>query len=419
MAKRTPRTVPVTQKESWSNIEKYMRAREELVSQIKESTSGQYEPVVIDGVVTNYGVNNHGEVFSYVNNRPLNGKTNIDGKRQVTLCYQKDGSRIYKTKSIDQLVATAFIPNPDNCKYVCHHDNDPLNCNVGNLYWTNRKEISSNGFSADEIIEIFNSVLHDTECSLITEAGSWVREKFEYIIKHMKEQNYPVDGRLLLKAYREISNRGKTSDRYGVSPFGIIKNFNTERYMFGSLSYYGYPVFKTDIGGKKQNIAIHRLVANAFLSNDKNLEDAHHINSNILDSCVWNLEWVSHKVNMERGIALSELQSGENRYNARYANSKIHEVCKLIDQKIYSPKKISEMTGVDLNTINDIRDGIKWRIVSVNYEMPYCMYDKSGNFVGVDASMSAKVDMKLSEYRRKLNSSNIGSNRITISDLHL
>lgn len=50
-----------------------------------------------------------------------------------------------------RLVATVYIPNPDNKPQVCHKDNNPLNNNVGNLYWGTREDnmrqcISDNRF---------------------------------------------------------------------------------------------------------------------------------------------------------------------------------------------------------------------------------------------------------------------------------
>lgn len=44
-----------------------------------------------------------------------------------------------KTKYIHRLVASAFIPNPNNYREVNHKDNDPSNNCVENLEWCDRK----------------------------------------------------------------------------------------------------------------------------------------------------------------------------------------------------------------------------------------------------------------------------------------
>jgi len=45
-----------------------------------------------------------------------------------------------KSHSIHRLVATAFIPNPDNLPIVMHLDNNPLNCHKDNLKWGTAKD---------------------------------------------------------------------------------------------------------------------------------------------------------------------------------------------------------------------------------------------------------------------------------------
>lgn len=411
-----PKYVPLTNKQSLSNIERYMHQKEVLIEETRNAMSGLYEPIIVDGVVTNYGVNTKGEVFSYINARILDGAINIDGKKHVTLCYQKNGMRVYRRRAIDHIVATAFIPNPDCCKYVCHYDNDPLNNDVTNLFWTNRKEVSTNGLSGDDIIEIFNAVLYDAKSNLLNNMSDWVREKFRYIIRHIKEQNIPLDGKILLKGYRKIINNGIISDRYEISPFGIIRNANTNRYLVGSLSYYGYPIFKIDLE-KKQNIAIHRLVANTFIPNPDNLSDVHHINSEKIDSCVWNLAWESHQQNMERAISLGEMTYGEDCHLSKHSNNQIENVCKLLVERQYSPTKISEMTGVSITTISDIRSGSRWKRISSKYDIPYCIYDQNDKYVGIDNAMTAKTAIKLAEYRRKLSMDNTPNN-IIIPELY-
>ena len=51
--------------------------------------------------------------------------------------------------------------------------------------------------------------------------------------------------------------------------------------------------------GKYRNYRIHRLVAEAFIDNPKNLTDVDHINGNRSDNRLENLRWLSHKDNMQ------------------------------------------------------------------------------------------------------------------------
>lgn len=43
------------------------------------------------------------------------------------------------TVRINRVVATAFVPNPDNLPYVRHKDSNKLNNRADNLVWTNKR----------------------------------------------------------------------------------------------------------------------------------------------------------------------------------------------------------------------------------------------------------------------------------------
>jgi len=45
-----------------------------------------------------------------------------------------------QSRTIHRLVAEAFIPNPDNLPFVCHRDDDVMNCTVQNLFWGTHKD---------------------------------------------------------------------------------------------------------------------------------------------------------------------------------------------------------------------------------------------------------------------------------------
>lgn len=50
-----------------------------------------------------------------------------------------DGNGFVKRKTIHRLVASAFIPNPNNFPQVNHKDENSLNNNVNNLEWCDQK----------------------------------------------------------------------------------------------------------------------------------------------------------------------------------------------------------------------------------------------------------------------------------------
>ena len=109
---------------------------------------------------------------------------------------------------------------------------------------------------------------------------------------------------------------------YQVSNIGRVKRKSTTRYVYGCKSDNPIPFFSKERictleenedgyykvalskNSKSKRYFVHRLVAEAFLSKtDENLE-VNHIDGNKHNNCVDNLEWVSHKQNMEHCFSM-------------------------------------------------------------------------------------------------------------------
>lgn len=102
----------------------------------------EWRPVV--GFEDKYIVSNFGAVKSlryegHAGEKELRQAT--DSKRlgyKSVYLYDKQAKRCFK--SVHQLVASAFIPNPNGYREVNHIDGDPSNNRVDNLEWCNRSQ---------------------------------------------------------------------------------------------------------------------------------------------------------------------------------------------------------------------------------------------------------------------------------------
>ena len=85
--------------------------------------------------LNNYEVSDHGRIRNKTTNKTLNPFCS-GGRMTVTLCQRgkKYGKRVHI------LVATAFLPNPDQKEYVYHSNLDVRNCRADNLYWISEAE---------------------------------------------------------------------------------------------------------------------------------------------------------------------------------------------------------------------------------------------------------------------------------------
>ena len=88
----------------------------------------------------NYDVFEDGTVFSHKNQIYLKPQNNGNGYLKVHLYKNGKMHQCY----VHKLVASTFIPNPSNLKYIDHLDRDKTNNNVVNLRWCSAKENTAN-----------------------------------------------------------------------------------------------------------------------------------------------------------------------------------------------------------------------------------------------------------------------------------
>ena len=95
-------------------------------------------------------LNKYGTVsITHRKERIIIARCNYHGYPYVTLWY---GIR-KKSYSVHHLVATAFLPNPDNLPCVNHKDEDKTNNHVENLEWCNHKYNNCYGTRLSRIID--------------------------------------------------------------------------------------------------------------------------------------------------------------------------------------------------------------------------------------------------------------------------
>lgn len=118
-------------------------------------------------------------------------------------------------------------------------------------------------------------------------------------------------------------------------------------------------VILSDGKGNSEHKSVHRLVAEAFLSNPDDLEEVNHIDKNPLNNRVDNLEWCSRQYNIEYS---------KNRRVEQYLNG----------EKIAEYKSItyaSQLTGINRKAINNALRG--WSTTAGGYEWKYII-DEEG-----------------------------------------
>ena len=133
----------------------------------------------------------------------------------------------------------------------------------------------------------------------------------------------------------QVSNLGrvKSLSRIIIDKNGHNKTIN-EHYMTGSNNGHGYLTVMFHKDGKGIRRYIHRLVAQAFISNPNNLPEVNHKDENRENNIVTNLEWVNYLTNRTYGTRLERLSDSNTEhapiiqydldfnYVAKYKNAK-------------------------------------------------------------------------------------------------
>ena len=134
-----------------------------------------------------YKVSNTGKIFSVVTNRQLSVIQKTDGYTCISLCDKDHNKKQYR---IHQLVAKAFIPNPNNLPMI-NHKNEIKNDNrVENLEWVTAQQNSSYGSRPERVSEKLKGVPKSKES--IEKRLATMKEKLS---KMTKEERQAMFGR--------------------------------------------------------------------------------------------------------------------------------------------------------------------------------------------------------------------------------
>lgn len=105
---------------------------------------------------------------------------------------------------------------------------------------------------------------------------------------------------------------------YAVSNFGRIKSLRKNIYLRYAANNAGYAIVILSKGGNQYKFYVHRLVAKAFVPNEKGYNEINHIDEVKTNNVSENLEWVNHSQNMRHGTIRSRISKAQtNRSNSR------------------------------------------------------------------------------------------------------
>lgn len=103
----------------------------------------------------------------------------------------------------------------------------------------------------------------------------------------------------------------KEYDHYEVNRLGQIRHKVRKRNLILRPNKSGYLYVNFNIKGHRQNFAVHRIVANAFIPNPNHKPEVNHIDFNKSNNCIENLEWVDSSENKKHTYANKKVNLGK------------------------------------------------------------------------------------------------------------
>ena len=179
----------------------------------------------------------------------------------------------------------------------------------------------------------------------------------------MRERWAPVEG---YEGYYEVSSIGRVYSlpRRCKSSRGGRPSTVPGKVLLPDLTGV-YAMVTLCKNGKTKAIAIHRLVASAFVPNPENKPEVNHKDADKRNNQADNLEWVTKSEQALHAILLGRWPDNKGSSNGQ---SKLDEVkVSMIKKRLLLGHRISQIArdvGVHEGTIYSIRDGRTWRHVT-------------------------------------------------------
>lgn len=141
---------------------------------------------------------------------------------------------------------------------------------------------------------------------------------------------------------------------YAVTEDGKVWSYCRKIYLTPNIDKNGYHRVCVIKNGKKATITIHRLVAEAYISNPENLPDVNHKDENKSNNTINNLEWCNEAYN--------------NCYGTRINRIRKPIICEELNKVYDSAIAASEETRIDKSSITkcckgkrETAGGYHWR----------------------------------------------------------
>lgn len=150
--------------------------------------------------------------------------------------------------------------------------------------------------------------------------------------------------------------------KYEVSNLGNVRSYVTPRLLRPFKKKNGYVGVKLSGGAE---LAVHRLVADAFIPNTGNLPEVNHRDCQKWNNAVYNLEWVTHQQNIQHAadnglLAHRKVARGSAANKSHLTDADVKTIRARYEAGGCTHKSLGKDYGVDAYTIYAIINRKTW-----------------------------------------------------------
>jgi hypothetical protein len=128
------------------------------------------------------------------------------------------------------------------------------------------------------------------------------------------------------------------------------------------IDEYGYNKISLFIDKKVISKRIHRLVAECYIKNPNDLPEVNHKDTNKLNNNLNNLEWITHRENIDHAISNNLYGKGSQKWNSKLTENDVKWIRENYIPKHpeFSGKSLSKKFNVSQPTIHKIIHNKTW-----------------------------------------------------------